>query len=410
VVTVAVSGSAADPNLVTYTLEFGEGTVPAQWAAISTQSVSVDGGLLGSWAVSSTDGSIGLGNGPYVLRLSTSDLAGNAAQIEVPVTLDNLSIIDVSQNLQLMKPLSGEQLQVDFTLTGPATAALRIYPEAGGDLVKEISEEFQTSGAKSLTWDGRTSAGVYVADDAYSYLIFATDGASTATYDLPAPPGVGSGSGSVDTSFNATQNDFWKMNYSMSHFGRVSMRVSGCTPTHYPYDWVPFPPGVHPLIWDGRGSNGEMVSGSCNIFFDAPRFMKPASVVVRGTVPVIAGTGASPNIEVTSDPYRITHSYDQLSRITYRLDQDAYVTVKLLPPSVTDPASPDAIVVLNSTLQLAENGGAPADYVVEWKGYDDLDTNEILVSEEGLHTFVIEATGAQSGATALYRGALQVWQ
>lgn len=262
-----------------------------------------------------------------------------------------------------------------------------------------------------LVWDGRNSMGAYVPEDAYSYSLHATAASRSATFDPPAVNDIGSGTGTVDAHFNANRNDFWKMDYTMNHYGLVRMQVSGCTsPTHYPYNWVPFPPGVHPLIWDGRGANGQLVSGTCQIYFDAPLLMKSNMVIVRGTNPKITGSGASPNVEVISNPYRVVHSYEQISQISYRLDQDSYVTVKLLPPGISDLASPEAIVLTNAVLQTALSGGQPVDHQIEWKGYDELDTNDILVSGEGSYTFAIEATGAVSGATTVYRGVLQLWQ
>jgi parallel beta-helix repeat protein len=415
VLTVPVSGSVSDPNLTQFSLDYGAGTSPSTWTTLNSQSSGVTSGLLGTWVVSNTTGSPGLAAGPYVLRLVASDKAGNTAWVLVPVTLDLLKITGVSQNLyqnlKLMRPLAGEQLQVTFTVSMPATVTMRIYPEAGGGLVREISQTFSTSGAKTLTWDGRNGIGAYVPEEAYSYSLHATNGSLTAAFDPPAPGGIGSGSGSVDARFDVHRNDFWKMTYSMNHYGRIRMQVNDCTKaTYYPYNWVAYPPGEHPLIWDGRDVDGSIVSGTCDIYFDAPLLMKANSVIVRGTKPAILGGGTTPNIEVQSTPYRIAHSYEQISRITYRLSLDSYVTVKLLPPGVTDPASPAAIVLTNGVLQTALSGGQPADYAIEWKGYDDLDTNNITVADEGTYTFAIQATSVATGATSLYRGALTLWQ
>jgi hypothetical protein len=298
-------------------------------------------------------------------------------------------------------------------LGAPAAVTMRIYPEAGGPLVKEMTQTFSSAGAKTMTWDGRTSAGTYVADEAYTFAISASDGVRTALYELPLTTAIGSNIGTVDPTFNASKNDFWKMSdFTIAQYGRVRMQVSGCTtPTHYPYNWVPFEPGVsHTLIWDGRGADGQLVSGTCNIYFDAPLQMRANAVIVRGTKPAIVGTGGGPDIEVKSNPYRIAHSYEQISNITYRLDQDAYVTVKLLPPGISDPANPAAIVLTDNELQAARSGTTPVDHSIQWKGYDDLDTNDILVSDEGPYTFSIQATATATGATTLYRGILQLWQ
>jgi hypothetical protein len=131
---------------------------------------------------------------------------------------------------------------------------------------------------------------------------------------------------------------------------------------------------------------------------------------MKGTVPVITGTGAAPNVEVQSTPWLITHSYEQIARITYLVSQDSYVTVKLLPPGVADPASPQAVVLVSNELDTALNGTQPAPHTVEWRGYDAAHTNNILVSAEGAYTFAIQATSVQTGQQALYRGVLQLYQ
>jgi hypothetical protein len=250
-----------------------------------------------------------------------------------------------------------------------------------------------------------------VQDEAYSYTLFIEDGVHNALYDPGDPNGsVGSGSGTVPGSYNATRNDFWKMDYTLSApKGRVRMQVTGCgiSGTHLPYNWVPFLPGTFPVIWDGRDQTGNLVTGTCSIYFDPPDPLKSASVIVTGVVPKILGTGAGPNIEVKSNPYKATHSYDQIARITYRIDQDSFVTVKLLPPGISDPASPQAVVLKSNVL---ESGGSTADHVVEWKGYELADSNNILVSSEGVYTFSIQATSAATGSASLYRGALQLYQ
>jgi parallel beta-helix repeat protein len=409
-----VQGTVSDTHLVSYTLEYGAGATPSSWATIQSQTSGVTAGLLGTWTVGSTNGSFALANGPYALRLRATDLAGNANATTVPVTLDNISISGVTQNLQSIRPLQSETLQVSFALSDPATAYLRIYPEQGGALVREVSQSFASAGAKTLAWDAKNTSGNYVVDEAYTYVLVIDDGTRTSTYDLPIPDdGIGSGTGAIDASHNPSKNDFWKMNYSLSALkGRVRMQVSGCgiAGTHLPYDWVPFVPGVTPLIWDGRNQSGAIVAGACSVYFDAPRHLKPNSVIVRGTRPAISGTGVSPNIEVKSNPYRATHSFEQVSKITYRVDQDSYVTVKLLPPGISDPASPQAIVLVNNELQGAQSGGVPLNHEVDWKGFEDADTNNILVAGEGTYTFTIQATSVATSLSTLYRGALQLWQ
>jgi hypothetical protein len=56
----------------------------------------------------------------------------------------------------------------------------------------------------------------------------------------------------------------------------------------------------------------------------------------------------------------------------------------------------------------SKSGGQPLDHALEWKGVEDADTNDILVSAERSYTFVIQATSVASGSTPRYRGALQL--
>lgn len=407
--TVDVIGSARDRYFVNYALEYGAGEAPSSWTNIKSQTTAVDQGSLGSWIVNTINGSVALPNGPYALRLRTLDKAGNTASAQVPLTLDNLSIVGVMPNVQVLQ--TNGQLDLNFTLGGPGTASLRLYRDGSSTLLREITQNFSSGGVKTMSWDGRDAAGVRVEDEAYTYVLYATDGTRAAVYDPPAPAGDGAGSGNVDSAFNAAKNDFWKMDYTMSANGRVRMQVSGCTSTTvYPYNWKPLPAGTTQLIWDGRDANGQLATGTCSIYFDPPQPMKPNTIFVRGNTPRIFGTGASPNIEVKSNPYRIAHSYEQISKITYRIDQDAYVTVKLLPPGVSDPNDPAAIALVTNEFQAALSGGQPADHIVEWKGYQTTDTNNIAVSAEGAYTFAIIAVSAATQVSTTYRGALQLWQ
>ncbi len=187
----------------------------------------------------------------------------------------------------------------------------------------------------------------------------------------------------------------------ISPLGRPSFTIEG------PYDAG----GPHSLLWDGRDEGGNILTGVIGVGLLAEATLQPNSVIVLGTSPSITGLGAAPNIEVKSNPYRIFHSYDQFTQISYHIDQDALVTVKLLPPGVSDPTSPLATVLIDNQLQSALDGiGQPLDHIVDWFGHDGVDTNNILVSEEGAYTFTIEGISVLTGRTSLYRGVVQLFQ
>lgn len=411
ILSVLVSGSVQDGYLVNYVLEYGVGASPIAWTQLNTGTSNVAKSILGTWTVSNTNGAASVAPGAYVLRLRASDKAGNASQITLPITLDILGITSVSQNVELFRPMSGEQLRVNFTISAPATVQLRIYTEASNELVRQIQSSYATAGAQSLSWDGRDTQGQFVDDEAYKYTIYATSGESAATYDTGAGGLNGSGTGIIDSSFNAHRNDYWKMDYNLPSKGRVRMQVSGCSGSAvYPYNWVALPAGVHNIVWDGRDASGRVLSGSCNIYFDAPKTLAPASVIVKGVAPIVSGNDVSPNVEVKSNPYLVIHSYESIAKMVYRVSQDAYVTIKLLPPGVADFNHASAIVLVNNELKRALNNGNPVDQTVEWKGFLNTDTNNILVSADGTHTFAIRATSSVSGKSSLYKGSLQLIQ
>lgn len=427
---VAILGTAQDKYLINYVIDYGFGASPASWVQINTASSSVNQSALGTWVISSTSGAAGLPSGGYQLRLRASDKAGNNSIITFPVTLDLLNITAVSQSTDLIRPANGESLRVNFSIDAPSKVQLKIYSEADNVLQNVIESDYPTAGAKSLTWDGRNSQGQFVDDEAYRYVLYATtSGGSAATYDLGPGVAYGGGSGIVTSSFNAHKNDYWKIAYTLESNARVLMGVSSCSSAaFYPYNMVPMQAGMHNLVWDGRDANGHIVSGTCNIYFYSPKLLAPASVIVAGMSPVISGSDdgstvvssamlaastsltTSPNIEVKSNPYVVTHSYENISKIVYRIDQDSYVTIKLLPPDVSNFNYSGAIVLANHELKLAKANGIPVDQLVEWRGFVDSDTNRILVSQDGAYTLAILATSVLAGKSSLYKVTLQLVQ
>ena len=79
---VNVIGAAQDPSgLSEWEVEFGVGGSPQQWQTVASSSAASANGTLAVWDASH------LQPGPYVLRLSATDLAGNRSQLLVPVVV-----------------------------------------------------------------------------------------------------------------------------------------------------------------------------------------------------------------------------------------------------------------------------------------------------------------------------------
>ena len=172
-----------------------------------------------------------------------------------------------------------------------------------------------------------------------------------------------------------------------------------------------YPAGTQWLYWNGRGPDHKIVNATSDLFVFDGVATRPNAVFVIAPAVTITGPLAVPDIEVRSDPSLVTHSYGQVSRIVYRLSNDANVKVVLLPPGIVDPDSVAAITLTPTQLQTArDSGGTPIDHVVEWKGYATTDSNGIAVSTEGDYTYAIVAMLPNTNYTSVYRGVLNLYR
>ncbi|WP_444905899.1 beta strand repeat-containing protein [Microbulbifer sp. SSSA008] len=412
--TLEIEGSAIDNFFVDYTMDYQLSGDTDNWVSLISSTAAVSENILAEWVVSSTDGTVEApANGDYQIRLVANDRAGNISTIIRTVTIDLVSIANVSRNQTTVNPVSGENLVISFDLSAGATVTLDIKDEQTEVLVRSVVETFDSAGSYSLNWDGKDGEGNYVQEEAYTYDLTAVSGGVEGVYAIE---NAGTSSdiliGSMDSTMNAAQNDFMKAAVTPTSNVRVYMEV---TPSggdkRVVYDNVPMEAGAHYLVWDGRTADGVLTSGSFSTYVPYPEVLPTNVVIIDGITPSISGTLDAPNIEVKSDPYLMYHSYDQISKVAYLLDQDSYVTFKLLPPDIGDPTDAGAITLIDNQLQAAnDSDGAVATHEVEWTGYEESDGNAIMVSDEGVYSFWIEATSATTGASTTYYGALQLYQ
>jgi len=325
-----------------------------------------------------------------------------------------VGIYDVEFNLVEMRPLVDGPLHASFILNAPSTVTTRVVRDSDDAVVFESSEEFFESGAKSVLWDGTETLGGIAPPDAYRAVLEASNGVDQFIFDPPIPndPGI---FGVVPGSYDPFRNEFYKIMVDMRHPGLIDMQVnpapsSGASPFLL-LDDAPVPAGQSWIYWDGRLPDGSMLETWSGINYPVPTNVRPNLVYIRPLAPEITGTQAAPNIEVKSNPYLIWHSYEQVSTITYRVDLDSMVTVKLLPPGVYDPAHLSAIPVQqNEFTEAFDTNGDPVDHTVEWRGYLPQETNDIATSGEGTFTFTIEASSTISGDSNLYKGVLTIFR
>ena len=162
------------------------------------------------------------------------------------------------------------------------------------------------------------------------------------------------------------------------------------------------------FIWDGRiPGTADIYIGTFTAYLDFTTF-GPNYVVVKSEAPVITGPDAvgpsAPYLEVKADPYIVYLSYGQLVNVHYHIDRAAQVTIKLLPPGITDFDDPSAVLV-NDELQAAQ------DHSVEWQGLAvGGDGRDRTLSADGVYTLAIRAVATASGASTIYKAVLSAYQ
>ena len=409
-----IQGSASDAQLANYSVEYQLASDADNWITLNSSSVPVSDNVLAEWLLNASDGSVEAPpSGDYLIRLTASDVAGNVSTVIRLVTINVVSISNVGQNLTTLYSSVGEVLEVGFDLSSGAVVTMAIKGEQTNLLVRSITETFLSGGTYTLSWDGKDDLGAYAQDEAYVYELAAISGDVQSVYAPVDDDQTDSNLiGTMDYVMNAAQNDFMKIGVEPTENIRISLAIAPEGEQEIElFDNVPLEAGYHTLMWDGRTEEGALVSGAFSASI-LPHIVLPTNVViVKGVAPTITGTLGAPNIEVKSDPYLMYHSYDQLTKIAYHVDQDSYVTFKLLPPEVGDPSHVDAITLVDNEFHVAKNGTGEAQvHEVEWKGYDSSDSNRILVSEEGVFSFWIEATSTITGASTAYYGSVQLYK
>jgi hypothetical protein len=343
---------------------------------------------------------------------ATSPAVNYSGFLSTPLGQLAVVISNVSLTVSDIQPWEGQSAQGMFTVSGPATVALQIRRESDNAVVYEGSEVYDAAGSYPLMWNGHTQAGVPAAPGLYRVVLIARDSLDDFIYDVPAPTGVGSVSGSVPSRYDPYRNEFYKIQVTMASPGLLSMQA---TPSggsmFYVFKDQYYPAGKHWVHWDGRGPDGKLIASQVSIFYPAPKPVRSTAISVRSAGPKVSGVLGTPNIEVKADPYQVSHSYEQVTRMAYRISQDSHVRFALLPPGVADPQDPAAIVLVdNQLLPATDASGTPVDHIVEWRGYEQHAQGKVLVDKEGPYTFTIEARSASSQQTTLYRGVVNLYR
>jgi hypothetical protein len=350
---------------------------------------------------------------------ATIDTAGTTSPIVdwsgfllLPPAPPAILISGLVMTQQQIKPLISTQMAAgNFTINRAVAVLFQVRRESDNAVVRQWSQVYAAPGQYAFTWDGRDDSSAFVAPGGYRIVLSANDGLDGFVFDADWPASTIPG-GTSFSDYAPYRNVHYRFRIVFDTPTLASLRVIPQGGTEFfPIKDVFYPAGTQWLYWNGRGPDNKLVAASSDLFvFDGVATRPNAVFVIAPTVD-ITGPLAVPDIEVRSDPYLVTHSYGQVSRIVYRLSNDANVKVVLLPPGIVDPDSPAGITLTATQLQPARDGGGAAiDYTVEWKGYATTDPNGITLSTEGDYTYAIVATLPNTSHTTVYRGVLNLFR
>jgi nitrous oxidase accessory protein NosD len=332
-----------------------------------------------------------------------------ATPVDLAIRLTN-----VAMSVPRISPLgTPSSAQGSYTVSEPGSVQIAIRRDSDNAVVQQINQSPTAAGGQNFAWDGKDTAGAIVPPGMYRAVVTAADVGSSITFD---PPPVSSitimNSGTATAIYRPLKNQFYRAQVTLTKPGLLTMSVTpqGGT-TFYPVNRVYYPAGPQWVIWDGRDPAGQLITVPVQILIGDTEDVRATAIQVLGAAPEITGLLPAPDIEIKADPYLVVHSFEQITRMAFRVSADSDVRFALLPPGVTDIRASNAVVLLdNVRLNAKTAGGAPLDHTVEWRGYDPAKTAQVRVAPEGAYTFAIEAKSAATGQVTLYRGAVTLRQ
>lgn len=165
---VKLYGIAQDINFANYRLEYAAYESPNDWHPVALAgSTPVLNDIFMIWTPPSS--------GKYYVRLTVTDLAGNTRSRSRIVAWNKpVPITDIYRDLDLISPNGDgtrDAATLHYRVMQPTHVTIHVY-DAKKTLVRDLSRDHSLIGEEvSQLWDGRDSAGVTVADGAYTLRI-----------------------------------------------------------------------------------------------------------------------------------------------------------------------------------------------------------------------------------------------
>ncbi|RII28373.1 MAG: hypothetical protein CXR31_00305 [Geobacter sp.] len=390
--TVSITGTATDATLDNYKVEYGPATGAGPWTLLASSSTPVSSGTLAVWITNDLRNVLIRQNGDYQLRLSAVDKAGNSSVSSIQLTVDNLILSAISVSKNNLNTSTGESISISYTINRSGTVTLSIIPEklgANGTPVYQTSVNCVAAGNYAFNWNGTDLSGRVVPDEAYIYILNASDGTRTDGYTPPVPLGSGSVT-CTQSEYNPIKNIPMTITYVPTLPSRININISWGTQRYKVMDAVPTLAATGTYDWFGMDPSQTVLAkgalATCTI-----ASLLPENFLIT--------TGDTPKVTMLkTDPYQISLSYGQFTRIKYTVSRQSNVTIKVVSPSGV------AAILQDNLLQAA------GDYEMEWTLADlnDAFGKNFAVSEEGDYAVSIQATNPGTGSYSITKGNLKV--
>jgi flagellar hook assembly protein FlgD len=333
----------------------------------------------------------GLVQGTNSITATAVDSVGNRSTATASIALIGPTIgIDVSTNV--LDTSTPNVVTIFFTVDVQASVNLKIIPERDGPTGAAIYQASQTcpaAGAYFFTWDGKTGSGQTVPDEAYLYILEATDGNTSSVYSPAKPTGTVSITCTQGASCDPASNIPLVITCSVPQPAYVTLEVNAIGSAATLLSSVPKNTGQYAYEWDCKDPNGAFLTSAISTSGTATPLYEN-TIITKGNTPEISS--------IKIDPYAVNLSFGNVTRISYTLSRDANVQVRLKSPSG------ETITILPAKAQTA------GEHTVTWDGKNATDTEEttefvnnpetgFIVSEPGYYSVTITAVNALTGTS-----------
>jgi type VII secretion-associated serine protease mycosin len=329
-------------------------------------------------------------DGTYTLKVVTTDAVGLTATQTTTFILESGApkITSVSATPNPFKVTGTSNATIKYTLSEPVTASVLILDSQDNVVRTLANSAAQTTGTKSLIWNGKNDAGALVEDGTYTYKIAVEDGTGltaesqgTITTDKTTP--VISSVSASPSVFAPTGSNSLTIGFDVSENGKTTVAIVNSKNATVKTLWSSkaTEAGTQTIEWDGKISTTAFAAdGAYTVKVtttDAVGFTSTQSALFD------IETGAPKLTSVSATPALLKVTGTSTATIKYTVSEDANVSINIY--------NADDILV-RTLYQAATTAGAKS---IVWNGKNDAGA----LVDDGVYTYKINAVDFDGNAS-----------